>query len=52
MSPVGVLAYGDKEYTVSGGSIGPTTQMLYDELTGIQWGKRPDEFGWIDHFMK
>ena len=52
VSPVGTLAYGGKEYTISGGKIGPTTQMLYDELTGIQWGKRPDEFGWIDHFMK
>jgi branched-chain-amino-acid aminotransferase len=21
--------------------------MLYDTMTGIQWGKIPDEFGWI-----
>ena len=23
------------------------SQMLYDTMTGIQWGKIPDEFGWI-----
>jgi len=25
---------------------GPLTKKLYDELTGIQWGTRPDPFGW------
>ena len=31
---------------ISGGKIGPLTQKLYDTLTGIQWGKLPDEKGW------
>ena len=31
---------------ISGGQIGPMTQKLYDTLTGIQWGKLPDEKGW------
>ena len=26
--------------------IGELTQKLYDELTGIQWGKRDDPYGW------
>ena len=26
--------------------IGPTAQKLYDELTAIQWGKKPDPHGW------
>ncbi|MBQ9468031.1 MAG: branched-chain amino acid aminotransferase [Clostridia bacterium] len=47
VSPVGVLKYKDKEYVISGGRIGETTQMLYDELTGLQWGKKPDPFGWV-----
>ena len=47
VSPIGKLAYQDKEYIVSGGNIGPVTQMLYDTLTGIQWSKIEDEFGWI-----
>ena len=23
-------------------------QKLYDELTGIQWGKVEDKFGWVE----
>lgn len=47
VSPVGLLAHEGKEYKISGGEIGPVTQKLYDELTGIQWGRRPDDFGWV-----
>ena len=47
VSPIGKLAYGDKEYVVSGGKIGEVTQRLYDILTGIQWGKEEDPFGWV-----
>lgn len=46
VSPIGALAYGEKEYTIGGGKIGEVTEKLYDVLTGIQWGKREDEFGW------
>ena len=48
VSPIGVLNYEGKEYTVGNGGIGEVTQKLYDELTAIQWGKRPDPFGWVD----
>lgn len=47
VSPIGKLAYKDQEFIVSGGKIGEVTQMLYDTLTGIQWSKIPDPFGWI-----
>lgn len=47
VSPIGKLAYGDKEYVVGGGKIGKVTQELYDTLTGIQWGKVEDTFGWV-----
>ena len=47
VSPIGKLAIGDKEYVVGGGKIGEVTAKLYDTLTGIQWGKRPDTFGWV-----
>ena len=46
VSPIGELARGDEKVTVSGNKIGPVTQRLYDELTGIQWGKLPDPHGW------
>lgn len=47
VSPIGKLAYKDMVYTVNNGNIGEVTQMLYDTLTGIQWGKLEDRFGWI-----
>ena len=46
VSPIGELCYQDKKYTVNGGKIGEVTQHLYDTLTGIQWGKIEDKFGW------
>ena len=47
VSPIGWLSYKDDEFEISNGKIGEVTQMLYDELTGIQWGKLPDSRGWI-----
>ncbi len=47
VSPIGRFAYGDKVYTVGNGGIGEITQKLYDMLTGIQWGTRPDPHGWV-----
>ena len=47
VSPIGEIAYKDQKFTVSGGNIGELTQRLYDTLTGIQWGKVEDPFGWV-----
>ena len=47
VSPIGELAMGDKKVTVSGNKIGEITQKLYDELTGIQWGRVADPHNWI-----
>ena len=46
VSPVGELQIEGVDYVINGGNIGETTQMLYDTLTGIQWGKLPDTYGW------
>ena len=46
VSPIGKLAYKDKVFVINEGKIGEVTQMLYDTLTGIQWGKIADPFGW------
>ena len=46
VSPIGELCYQDTKYIVNEGKIGPVTQHLYDTLTGIQWGKLDDPFGW------
>ena len=47
VSPIGELAYKDEVFTVSGGNIGEVTQMLYDTLTGIQWGTLEDKYHWV-----
>ena len=47
ISPIGELCYKGKKYAVNNGEIGETTQFLYDTLTGIQWGKIEDKFGWV-----
>lgn len=46
ISPVGQLAYQGKTYDVGNGA-GETALKLFDELMGIQYGQRPDPFGWI-----
>jgi len=46
VSPIGELRYKDKVFTINNGEIGPVTQLLYDTLTGIQWGKLDDKYGW------
>jgi len=47
ISPVGVLALDDEKVTLGDGGIGPVAQKLYDTLTGIQYGRIEDTFGWI-----
>ncbi|NLY80929.1 MAG: branched-chain amino acid aminotransferase [Lysinibacillus sp.] len=47
ISPVGELKYLDHKIIINDGKIGEVSQMLYDTLTGIQYGKLEDPFGWI-----
>lgn len=47
ISPVGVLGYQGKDLVINGNEMGPITSYLYDKLTGIQYGREKDEYGWI-----
>jgi len=47
ISPVGHLKWGDKVMEINDNKIGPISQMLYDTMTGMQWGKIKDNFDWI-----
>ena len=47
VSPVGEIIYNDQPYKINNFQIGQVTQKLYDTLTGIQWGKIDDPYGWI-----
>jgi branched-chain amino acid aminotransferase len=46
ISPVGSLTYKDHTLPVTGGKVGPLAQKLYDTITGIQYGKLKDPYGW------
>ncbi len=46
VSPIGELSYGGRNYVVGDGGIGAVTKKIYDNLTGIQWGRCEDPFGW------
>ncbi len=46
ISPVGHLKWNDKIMEINDNKIGEISQMLYDTMTGIQWGKIEDTFGW------
>ena len=46
ISPVGHLRWKDHDMQVMDGGIGELSQKLYDNLTGIQLGSSPDNYGW------
>ena len=47
ISPIGVFGYHGDTYSVGSGEIGQTAKMLFDTITGIQYGRIPDAHGWI-----
>lgn len=46
VSPIGLFNYEGNDYIVSDNKIGELTAKLYDELTGIQWGRKEDKNNW------
>ncbi len=51
ISPIGEINHNDALITINGGKIGALSQKLYDEITGIHYGVKDDEFGWC-HWIK
>ncbi|MGC8908698.1 MAG: branched-chain amino acid aminotransferase [Desulfomonilaceae bacterium] len=47
ISPVSHLHYQGKEYVVGDGKTGPVAAELFDRITGMQSGTKPDPFGWV-----
>jgi branched-chain amino acid aminotransferase len=47
ITPVGKVKGAGGEWLVGDGSPGPVTMRLREELVGIQYGTRPDRYGWI-----
>ena len=48
ISPVGELNWNDNIIKINDGEMGEFSKMMYDKLTGIQYGKEEDSFGWIE----
>ncbi|MEO3388775.1 branched-chain amino acid aminotransferase [Mesorhizobium sp. CAU 1741] len=46
ISPIGRIAYKDKEVLICGGRSGPTTDWLYKKLLAVQKGMDNDPYGW------
>lgn len=46
VSPIGQIAYRDKEYIFNKGKVGALTTRLYNEILQIQYGEKEDPFGW------
>lgn len=47
VTPVGLLGYKGQELKVGSGDIGKYSALLYDHLTGIQYGDKEDNFNWM-----
>lgn len=47
ISPIGQLKCGETVAVINQNEIGEVSQRLYDTMTGIQWGREADPFGWV-----
>ena len=47
ITPVGRVRSASGEWAINSGEPGPVTLRLREELLGIQYGQRPDPYGWI-----
>jgi branched-chain amino acid aminotransferase len=52
ISPVGELSWKGKKIIINNNQTGPTSQKLFDEVTGIQYGTLPDTRGWVNTVTK
>ena len=46
IAPVGRFVYQGREAVLSDAQAGPVARRLFDALTGIQYGRHPDPYGW------
>jgi len=46
IAPVGELLYNDKNYTINDFKVGKYSKLLYDHLTGIQYGTIKNQYNW------
>ena len=47
VKPIGTVGIGKENYVVGDGKIGDITKMIYDYITGVQFGRLQDSYHWI-----
>jgi len=47
VTPIGSITFEGKEHIFNNFKVGKVTQDLYDLLTGIQLGEKPDPYNWV-----
>jgi len=52
VSPVSHFMYKDKDYQVADGKTGEIAGKLFEEITGMQTGIKPDPYGWVVNIGK
>jgi branched-chain amino acid aminotransferase len=52
ISSVGWLTYRDIEMTINNGNPGEVAVKLFDEITGIQYGRKEDVYNWLTYVVK
>jgi len=52
VSPVGELSWKGRKISINANKIGPVSQKLFDEITGLQHGKVADRNGWVNTVTK
>ncbi|MWK33452.1 branched-chain amino acid aminotransferase [Actinomadura sp. J1-007] len=51
ISPVGAVKGADRAWTIGDGGTGEVSMRLREELIGIQYGHRPDPYGWVHEII-
>ncbi len=52
ISPVSHFRYQGTDYTVGNGGTGEVAGKLFEEITGMQTGAKPDPYGWVVNIGK
>jgi branched-chain amino acid aminotransferase len=52
ISSVGWLTYRDIDMTINNGEPGELAIKLFDEITGIQYGRKEDIYNWLTYVVK
>jgi branched-chain amino acid aminotransferase len=47
ITPIGAVRGSSGGWVVGDGTPGPVTNLLREELVGIQYGRKPDRYGWM-----